>query len=411
MQLIRPYASRTDQNDVLRVWGDIGWAAGSPQDPLRLETLVAAGTGTVGLVDGSLECFVGTAPGSLRYQDESLRFVCVNTVATGRGARRQGIAGRTTATAIAQAAENGGQIAGLTTFELGYYNRMGFGTGSYMHNVTIDPDRLTVPENRRVPIRLGQDDWREIHAARLQRMHHHGYCDLTAPEASRMDMLDPHASFGLGYRDDQGQLTHYLWIMPETMRYGPYHVHWMVYRNRSEFLELMGLLRNLGDQVLAVRIWEPPALRLLDLIQSPRRADRLTKDGAFASGVEARAYWQMRILDLPGCLAKTVLTGGEVDFNLHLADPIERFLPADASWRGIGGRYRIHLGAPSYARLGEEPDLPLLTASVSAFTRLWLGVTPASGLTLTDDLSGPPELIEALDRVVRLPVPEPDWMF
>ena len=119
----------------------------------------------------------------------------------------------------------------------------------------------------------------------------------------------------------------------------------------------------------------------------------------------------MRILDLPGCLAKTVLSGGEVDFNLHLTDPIERFLPPEASWRGIGGRYRIHLGAPSHAHLGEEPDLPLLTASVSAFTRLWLGIAPAGGLTLTDDLCGPSELIDALDRVVRLPVPEPDWMF
>ena len=277
MQLIRPYAPATDQNDVLRVWAEIGWATDSPQDLLRLQTLVAAGAGTVGLVDGSLECFVGTAPGSLRYQDESLRFVCVTSVATGRGARKQGIAGRTTATAIAQAAERGAQnegahVAGLTTFELGYYNRLGFGTGSYMHSVAIDPDRLTVPENRRAPVRLGHDDWREIHAARLQRMHHHGYCDLTLPEASRMDMFDSHASFGLGYRDDQGKLTHYLWIMAETMRYGPYHVRWMVYRNRSEFLELMGLLRNLGDQVLAVHLWEPPALRLLDLVQSPRGA-------------------------------------------------------------------------------------------------------------------------------------------
>ncbi|MEZ4636775.1 MAG: GNAT family N-acetyltransferase [Caldilineaceae bacterium] len=410
MYQIRPYTP-ADLEDVLRIWREVGWATGAPQDPQRVQTVVAAGAGTVGLLDDSLECFVATAPGNLRYQDETLRFACISTVSTGRAARRQGIAGRTTAAAVAQSAEDGAQIAGLTTFDLGYYNRMGFGTGNYMHQVTFDAARLTVPDNRRVPVRLGEDDWRELHAARLQRIHHHGYCDLFAPEATRMDVFDPHASFGLGYRNAHGQLTHYIWFMAEHMRYGPYHIRWLVYRDRAEFLELMGMLRNLGDQVHAVRIWEPPSLRVLDLVQSPRSADRLTKGGEFASGIDARLYWQMRILDLVGCLEKTVLTGGAVDFNLYLTDPIERFLPVDAPWRGIGGRYRVHLGAPSHAQLGEDPNLPTLTASVGAFTRLWLGVLPAGALVLTDELAGPPELIDALDRVVRLPIPDPDWMF
>lgn len=407
--LIRSYQP-ADQNDVLRIWREVGWASGSTYDADRLQTVVDSGTGVVGLLDNTVECFVGLAPGLIRYQDESLRFSCISTVATGRIARRQGIAGRTTAAAVAQAAAEGAQVAGLTTFELGYYNRMGFGTGSYMHQVTFDPARLLVPENRRIPVRLGEDDWRDMHTTRLQRQHHHGYCDLTAPQATRMDLFDSHA-FGLGYRDEHGQLTHYLWLAAEHMRFGPYSVRWMAYRNRAEFLELMGVLRNLGDQVHAVRIWEPPTLRLLDLIQSPRSADRLTKGSHYGSGVEARAYWQMRMLDLIGCLQKTVLTGGVVDFNLHLIDPIERYLPEDASWRGIGGRYRVHLGAPSHAEPGEGHDLPLLTASVGAFTRLWLGILPASGLALTDELSGPPDLIDALDRVIRLPIPEPDWMF
>ena len=410
MQQIRPYKP-ADQSSAIRIWGEIGWSRNTLEDPLRIQTAVAAGSGMVGLLDGSIECFVLTTPGAIRYQDESLRFGCIASVSTGRVARKQGIAARTTAAAVAQVAAEGADVAGLTTFELGYYNRLGFGTGNYLHQVTFDPALLVVPENRRVPVRLGHDDWREIHASRLQRIHQHGYCDLLKPEATRLGMFDSAPSFGLGYRDEQGALTHHIWITAENMRSGPYQIRWMSYRNRADFLELMGLLRNLGDQVHAVRIWEPPTLRLLDLVQSPRRANRLTKDGAFASGVEAHAYWQMRILDLVGCLAKTVLSGGAVDFNLHLTDPIERFLPEDASWRGIGGRYRVHLGAPSYAEPGEGHDLPLLTASVGAFTRLWLGVLPASGLVLTDELSGPPELIDALDRVIRLPVPTPDWMF
>jgi hypothetical protein len=48
---------------------------------------------------------------------------------------------------------------------------------------------------------------------------------------------------------------------------------------------------------------------------------------------------------------------------------------------------------------------------VNAFSRLWLGVRPASGLAVTDDLAGPSALLEQLDRVLLLPEPKPDWDF
>ncbi len=60
---------------------------------------------------------------------------------------------------------------------------------------------------------------------------------------------------------------------------------------------------------------------------------------------------------------------------------------------------------------GADPALPTLAASVGAFTRMWLGVRPATGLAATDDLFGPQELLERLDRVLRLPDPKPDWDF
>jgi hypothetical protein len=46
---------------------------------------------------------------------------------------------------------------------------------------------------------------------------------------------------------------------------------------------------------------------------------------------------------------------------------------------------------------------------VNAFTRLWFGVRPASGLALSDELNAPPELLDALDRTLLLPQPLPDW--
>ena len=46
-----------------------------------------------------------------------------------------------------------------------------------------------------------------------------------------------------------------------------------------------------------------------------------------------------------------------------------------------------------------------------AFTRLWLGVRPATGLAITDDLHGPDDLLDALDERLRLPEPVADWAF
>ena len=59
----------------------------------------------------------------------------------------------------------------------------------------------------------------------------------------------------------------------------------------------------------------------------------------------------------------------------------------------------------------EKLSLPTLKASVGAFTRLWLGVLSANGLAVTDQLSGPPDLLGELDRAFLLPQPHPDWDF
>ena len=99
-----------------------------------------------------------------------------------------------------------------------------------------------------------------------------------------------------------------------------------------------------------------------------------------------------------------------VRFNLCLDDPIERYLNG-GTWRGVGGDYVVTLGGESHAAPGGEVALPTLAASVGAFTRLWLGVRPATGLAVTDDLAGPPDLLAQLDRVLCLPEPKPDWDF
>ena len=116
----------------------------------------------------------------------------------------------------------------------------------------------------------------------------------------------------------------------------------------------------------------------------------VSEKGPFNTLIRGDGYWQARICDLAACMAKTHLHGPPARFNLTLRDPIEKYLDADAPWRGTSGEYVIALGPESSAEPGSDPALPTLDASVGAFTRMWLGVRPATGLAVTDDLDGPP---------------------
>jgi hypothetical protein len=94
-----------------------------------------------------------------------------------------------------------------------------------------------------------------------------------------------------------------------------------------------------------------------------------------------------------------------------LSDPIAAVLNGGEPWRGVGGDYVVTLGASSGAEKGVDRSLPTLTASVGAFTRMWLGVRPASALAITDELAGPPSLLDELDWALRLPDLHLDWEF
>jgi len=154
-----------------------------------------------------------------------------------------------------------------------------------------------------------------------------------------------------------------------------------------------------------------PGIQLQDLLDQPFRRRHISARSKHETHTRAVAYSQQRILDLPACLARTHLQGEPLRFNLQLRDPIKRFLDDDALWQGIDGEYIVMLGPESATERGADPALPTLNASVGAFTRLWLGVQPATGLAVTDDLAGPPDLLARLDRLLRFPAPKPDWDF
>jgi len=406
----REYDSARDRQAVRRIFQEVGWL--KDEHPDAIEWFVEEGRGLVADVDGAAEAVAVTAPGTVRYLRDDLSLCCVAAVATSRVARRRGLAGELTAAAIALDAADGAAVAGLGMFDQGFYNRLGFGTGAYVRENTFDPAALQVEPARRAPRRLTKDDWAIMHENRLQRRLAHGSCTVVAASTRFETALSPHG-FGLGFLDGPGGgLSHHLWLaVPQDVEYGPYRVKWMAWQTRGQFLELLGVLKGLGDQVHGIMMIDPPDIHMQSLLRRPFRTKRLTEEGTYAARAISLSWWQMRICDLPACLAKTKVPGGEVRFNLMLTDPIARFLGDDAPWCGVAGEYVATIGASSGAQRGADDALPTMTASVGAFTRLWLGVGPATGLAITDDLAAPADLLAQLDGVLRLPAPQPDWEF
>ena len=407
----RPYDRDRDRDAAHRIWRETGWI--EPGHEKMMDVFVDCSRAWVAEVGGDAECLVLTAPGTVRHLDSDLSMSCVTGVTTGLIARKQGFAGRLTARAIAADAAEGALVSALGMFEQGYYDRLGFGTGGYEHIVSLDPSRLRLPDDgrSRVPRRITPDDWEAVHAGRLDRARGHGACNLTPPGISKAEMLEHKKGFGLGFADADGRLTHHLWCSVKgDVEVGPYDVQWMAWRTPAQFVELMGVLRSLGDQVHLVKLREPAGIQLQDLLAKPFERSIISRRTEFEANVRSLAYWQMRICDVPGCLSETHLRAGEARFNLRLTDPIERLLE-DGPWRGVAGDYVVTLGASSGAEAGHDRSLPTVMATVNAFTRLWLGVRPASGLAVTDRLHAPPQLLERLDDVLRLPSPHPDWDF
>ncbi len=408
MPKFREFNMEHDFDAVFRIWLECGWVRKVEEEYLR--TFIGSQRAWVAELDGSVECFVLTTRGDIRYLEHDLPLSCVSAVNTSRVARKRGLAARLTAHAIARDALEGASVSTLGAFEQGYYNNLGFGNGGYEHIMSFHPSHLRIDVEPGLPVRLETKDADVIHRSRLSRLRGHGSCNLYS--ISEADIIRGDNSFGMGYFGGAGdELTHYIWFTAVDVKGGPYRVRSLAYRNYDQFIELMGLIKGLGDQVRSITMIEPPGIQMQDLLEKPLQYRVITRNSGFQQSVEAVSFWQVRICDLEGCLSGTSLQDGPVEFNLRLSDPIENHLDPGAGWRGIGGDYVVSLGKNSVAARGKERSLPTLVASVNAFTRLWLGVLPATSLRVTDDLSGPDELLKKLDRLLRLPRPAPDWDF
>jgi len=408
---IRPYNAERDAKAVRRIWREVHWINSDDEEQM-MDHFLAVVRAFVVELNGEAECLATSVSGTFRYLNEDLCLSAITGVTTSRVARKQGFAGRLTAERIAADVVEGAEICVLSMFEQGFYDRLGFGTGPYEHKVRFDPADLMIDRPFRVPKRLTSDDWKAVHAGLLDRFLSHGACSLAPPRLIQAELGWPNGGFfGLGYDDGpDGALTHFFWARGKE-ECGPYYLKFFVYQTYDQLLELLALLKSLGDQIRLVSLIEPPEIQLQDLIKQPFRGQMVTHKTGYEQHCRASAYWQARICNLEACLAKTHLTGSLVRFNLSLHDPISDLLDADTPWHGISGQYVVTLGPESSAEPGIDEHLPTLTASVGAFTRLWLGVRPATGLAVTDDLDGLPELLSALDEILRLPVPNIGWEF
>lgn len=406
----REFDPGRDGEDCHRIWREVGWIE-KGQEKI-MDTFIEGCRVLVADISGRAETMVASSPGSIMHGNRELSLCAVTAVTTGYAGRRQGLAGGLTARLVALGAMEGAEMAGLGMFDQGYYDKLGFGSGPYECWLGFDPATLRIDIKPPPPMRLGPEDHELVHRSRLSRKRFHGSTTLFRGELTRADMEWSKKGFGLGYMDSGGErLSHHFWCGHAEGEHGPYTISWMCFSNYFELIELLALIRNLGDQVSLVRLSEPTAVQLQDLIRTPFRQMRRTRSSKFETTHKAYAYWQIRICDMEACMAKTHWSSPLLSFNLRLTDPIEGYLDPDMSWRGVAGNYTITLGPEPGASPGCTSGLPTMEASVGAFTRMWFGVRPATGLAVTDDLAGPSGLLEDLDEVIRLPVPSNDWEY
>jgi len=403
----REYDEARDLKAIDRIWREIAWLD-SPEQAPALKDFLSVGDCLTATIADEAECAVHIVPGSMRYLDESLEMCAVTAVTTSRLARKQGFARDLTALQLAKGASQGAEIASLGMFDQGYYDRLGFGTGSYEHTFVLDPATLLVDARFRPPVRLDKEAWRDVHAAMMGRMAGHGTCCLTPPEFIKGELGFQENGFGLGYYEGE-TLTHFFWAVPRGEN-GPYRITFIAYRNVGELMELLALIKSLGDQVSTVIMREPPHIQLQDLLREPFRNRRNTKASEYANEHRSLAYWQIRALDIAACVSKRRWNGPAVRFNLSLRDPLYELLEGEP-WRGVGGDYVVHVGESSEAAPGQESGLPTLQAGVGAFTRMLFGIVSASKLAVTDELSGPAALLTQLDAAFVLPTARTTWDF
>ena len=406
---IRPYAEKKDRASAHRIWKECGWMTDEKKDKESTDAVIRSGRSLVFEVNGSAESMVTSTPSRMLYAGTVLDHSAITSVTTSRVARNLGAASSTLAAMLSAEAGQGAAVSGLGIFDQGFYNRLGYGTGSYEHWISFDPAWLKDLPVPGIPQRFDVKNYKAIHQARLRRKKLHGAVDLLPPEITKAEMLEDKNTFCLGYKKGS-TITHCLVMYCTEVEEGPYRVMCMAYQDYHQLCELLALIKGLGDQVRQVRMQEPGEIQMQDFLDKPFQLQTVSRKGEFEAGVRSYAYWQIRILDLKRCIS-AMKCHDQLRFNLIIEDPIVQFLPKGSGWKGCGGRYTVTLGPRSSVKKGITKGLDTLTASIGDFSRFWLGVQRAEVLNVTGLFEGPGDLLKKLDAVMTLPIPAPDWAY
>ena len=410
----REYDSSRDLAAIKQIWKECGWIDDDEEGEL-IKPFFADGDAIVATIDDVPECSVLGTAGTICYQDDELELGAVAAVTTSHLARQSGFAKKLTARMLARQADAGYAVSALGMFDQGFYDKVGFGTGCYETLTTFDPTTLNIQQSFRPPKRLSTRDYKAIHQAMLNRRMNHGAVCLNPESTIEAELKWQEKPFGMGYFDGPGgSLSHFIFGEMKGEN-GPYRINWRAYQTTEQLMELLALIKSLGDQVSVISTLEFSEFQLQDLLDKPFRNRRSSRLGQFVQESKAIAYWQLRILDLQLCI-NAMSVDLPVSFNLTLSDPVTEHLAATealstGNWTGIGGEYAIHLSESSFVEDGHQQGLPELKASVNALSRLWLGVAPATNLAITDEITGDQRLLQQLDRSINLPRPHLGWDF
>jgi len=405
----RKFDLKKDKDAVYRILNECGWVHDKKKDKYLNLFLPKANTLVVDINDEP-EVMATSSIGTICYQDEKLKLSAITGVTASLLARKQGFAGRLTATRLALDAEKGAEVGALCIFDQGYYNNLGFGNGNCERIVSFTPSTLKIDRKVKTPVRLTEKDYKKMHKNRVNRLPNH--CAVTLPEyATKAEMGSKEKNMGFGYFDEKGNLTHHIWITGKGKEQGPYWIQWLAYENLDQLMDLLALMKSFEEQIMMIRMVEPAFIQMQDFIEKPFHIKAITRESENQNYTYSTAYWQLRILNLQKCMKKTHLNCDDFSFNLELIEPIGKYIPEDIKWRGIGGDYLVTLGTNSSAKKGKQKDLPVLKASVGAFTRMWFGIMQASTLVHSDGIEAPEDLIKKLDKAFLLPPAHIDWGF
>ena len=142
MKDIRPFDYDKDLDAVKRLWREVGWVDADSEP--ALDYFFKAGRTLVGLMQASVECSVNVVDGSILLGEQTLGLCAVTAVTTSRIARGRSFAQNITAKQLSDAISNGAAVAALGMFDQGFYDKLGFGTGAYEHEFSIDPNRTPI---------------------------------------------------------------------------------------------------------------------------------------------------------------------------------------------------------------------------------------------------------------------------